>query len=501
MKILHTADWHLGATLADNRRYAEFRQFLNWLVQLIREQHIECLLVSGDIFDNSTPSIHAQELYYRFLADAGDAGCRTCILIGGNHDSPAFLNAPAGLLQRFSIHTVGSLPETMEDALFTLTDPSGKPCAVVCAIPYLRERDLSSVYRESWNPSGNPEQRFSEDSLHFTGSESIADHVQRVRRALHQTIHSIYQGAVQRRNSFPEEFRTVPILGMAHLFVVPGDELDIPQDPAAEPILGTLSAIPAGMIPPFDYLALGHIHQSYAIKGAPFIRYSGSPIPKTFAEANHHKHVILLDTEQQDLHPFPIEVPVFQKMATVSGDWEHIQDQLHKLIQLQESIWISVEYTGYAVMPDLPELTRELVRGTPAEILQCRNMHAMDDLKGPGRNQNIRPEDMTPEKVFCLKLETAEVPAEQRPELSNAFQEILNLVQTPSDAGTVGTEISHPAAPEDRKNNNAKGPVQTSEQKTFQTSPDAEQTTPWPSNPVTADAVSAPSVLQNVPER
>jgi len=67
MKILHTSDWHLGRTLYGRKRYEEGEAFLNWLAGLIEEENIDVLLVAGDVFDNSTPSNRAQELYYRFL--------------------------------------------------------------------------------------------------------------------------------------------------------------------------------------------------------------------------------------------------------------------------------------------------------------------------------------------------------------------------------------------------------------------------------------------------
>ena len=67
MKLLHTSDWHIGRALYGRKRYEEFEAFLNWLAELIEKENIDVLLVAGDVFDNSTPSNFAQELYYRFL--------------------------------------------------------------------------------------------------------------------------------------------------------------------------------------------------------------------------------------------------------------------------------------------------------------------------------------------------------------------------------------------------------------------------------------------------
>ena len=96
MKLLHTSDWHIGRTLYGRKRYAEFEAFLNWLADLIEREDIDVLLVSGDVFDNSTPSNYAQELYYGFLCRVAASSNRHVVVTAGNHDSPSFLNAPEG---------------------------------------------------------------------------------------------------------------------------------------------------------------------------------------------------------------------------------------------------------------------------------------------------------------------------------------------------------------------------------------------------------------------
>ena len=97
MKLLHTSDWHLGRMLYRQKRYEEFSLFLDWLLATIEEQQIDILLVSGDIFDTTTPSNMAQKLYYNFLSRLSATSCHSTVIIGGNHDSPTFLNAPKGL--------------------------------------------------------------------------------------------------------------------------------------------------------------------------------------------------------------------------------------------------------------------------------------------------------------------------------------------------------------------------------------------------------------------
>ena len=111
MKILHTSDWHIGRSLYGRKRYDEFSAFLDWLAEFIQAESVDALLVSGDVFDTSTPSNRAQELYYRFLCKVSASCCRHIVVIAGNHDSPSFLNAPKELLRALNVYVVGSITE------------------------------------------------------------------------------------------------------------------------------------------------------------------------------------------------------------------------------------------------------------------------------------------------------------------------------------------------------------------------------------------------------
>ena len=144
MKLLHTSDWHLGRSLYDRKRYNEFEAFLNWLIGFIADEKVDLLLVSG-VFDSTTPSNRAQELYYHFLGRLSATGCRHAVITGGNHDSPTFLDAPKNLLGALNIHVVGSATGNPEDEVFVLKDDDGKTEAIVCAVPFLRDRDIRTV--------------------------------------------------------------------------------------------------------------------------------------------------------------------------------------------------------------------------------------------------------------------------------------------------------------------------------------------------------------------
>jgi len=145
MKLLHTSDWHLGRSLYGRKRYEEFSQFLEWLTATIESENIDILLIAGDIFDTSIPSNRAQELYYRFLCHVSSSCCRHVVVIAGNHDSPSFLNAPKEILRVLNVYVVGAMTENIQNEVILLKDQKDRPQAMICAVPYLRDKDLRTI--------------------------------------------------------------------------------------------------------------------------------------------------------------------------------------------------------------------------------------------------------------------------------------------------------------------------------------------------------------------
>ncbi|PAM94495.1 exonuclease sbcCD subunit D, partial [Flavobacterium sp. IR1] len=98
MKILHTADWHIGKKLHKHDLSQDFELFIHWLTATIEKEKVDVLLVSGDVFDLANPSSEARKQYYRSLMELRRLDCKI-ILTGGNHDSPAMLDAPREILR------------------------------------------------------------------------------------------------------------------------------------------------------------------------------------------------------------------------------------------------------------------------------------------------------------------------------------------------------------------------------------------------------------------
>jgi len=152
MKLIHTSDWHLGQNFMFRQRACEHEQFLAWLHQTIKINMIDLLIVAGDIFDTATPPNYALKLYYQFLANLKDTPCRNVIIISGNHDSAAVLNAPKHVLKALNVHVVATAKSNLEDEIIFVKDEKNKLTSVVCAVPFLREQDLrKSIPGESWD--------------------------------------------------------------------------------------------------------------------------------------------------------------------------------------------------------------------------------------------------------------------------------------------------------------------------------------------------------------
>src|SRR6516165_2188382 len=156
LRILHTADWHLGQSFHGFDRDREHAIFLDWLVSIIRERRADALIITGDVFDSVNPSAGAQRRFFDFLAHAhAKAPSLQIIVIAGNHDAAARLEAPSGLFESLNIKAVGTVARdpagevNYEKFLIPLRDVSGSVIAIVIAAPFLRPADVPTVSESS----------------------------------------------------------------------------------------------------------------------------------------------------------------------------------------------------------------------------------------------------------------------------------------------------------------------------------------------------------------
>lgn len=398
MKLLHTSDWHIGRALYDRKRYAEHEAFLNWLATLIESEDIDVLLVAGDVFDNSTPSNRAQELYYRFLCRVTSAARRHVVVIAGNHDSPSFLNAPKELLKFLNIHVVGYAAENPDDELIVLSGQDGTPMAIFCAIPYLRDRDIRTA----------------------EAGESVEDKERKIVDGIKTHYRLVCETAEQKRALLGKH---IPIVAMGHLFAAGGQTID--GDGVRELYIGTLAQVKGDVFPDcIDYVALGHLHIPQRVGGSDFIRYSGSPLPIGFGEAEQGKSVALVEFSDGAPQVRNISVPPFQELKALRGDWQDVSRNIRELRDRKSSAWLEIAYEGDEIAADLQERLKEAINGTGMEILRVKNNRVMERaLRGESSEETL--DDLQVTDVFTRCLEAHEIPADQRPALINAYQEII----------------------------------------------------------------------------
>ncbi len=398
MKIIHTSDWHIGRSLYGRKRYQEHEAFLDWLAETIANEQIDALLVAGDVFDNSSPSNRAQELYYRFLCRVAGSDCRHVVVIAGNHDSPSFLNAPKNLLKFLNVHVVGSATEARGDEVLVLADAQGEAELIVCAVPYLRDRDIRTA--EAGETLEDKERKL---------VEGVINHYTEVCAAAERT-----------RSGLP---KPVPLIAMGHLFTAGGQTVE--GDGVRELYVGSLAHVASSIFPKtIDYLALGHLHVPQKVDNSEVMRYCGSPLPMGFGEAAQKKHVLRVEFTGQAPVVTGIPVPRFQALQRLSGDWQAIAARLQELKSAGSTAWLEIVYEGEELAGGLRERLEEITEDSGLEILRVKNNRVVERALS-AMNQEETLDDLDIVEVFARCLELHEVPEGQRAELLGAYREVL----------------------------------------------------------------------------
>jgi exonuclease SbcD len=304
-------------------RKEEHRQFLSWLLHTIKNEHIDVLVVAGDIFDVYAPSGAAQKLYYDFLAGLIKLeNGPEVFIVAGNHDSQHFLDAPAGILSKLKIHVISTVDtEKPEDFIFKIKCGTGETGLAVCAIPFLREKDLKVTVNARKSDGG--------DSLSAQYNKAAA-----------AFYHKVYNIA---------KTENIPVLMTGHFYLDGGKKSDDYSERTRE--IGNLQSLPAAMLPDADYYALGHLHNSQAVSGKNHIRYSGSPLQMSFSEAETEKFVVIAEFDAASAEKKPSirtePVPVWQELRQITGSPDTILEALKHIKESGRKVWLSVNVTEY----------------------------------------------------------------------------------------------------------------------------------------------------------
>ncbi|MDR2114849.1 MAG: exonuclease SbcCD subunit D C-terminal domain-containing protein [Planctomycetaceae bacterium] len=431
MRILHTSDWHLGQIWNGRSRKQESVAFLDWLLELLKSQSVDVLIVAGDIFDTGTPGPESQMLYYRFLQQVSSV-CRATVIIAGNHDSPAFLDAPKILLRELNIYVIGIAGQA-EDEIIVVNNSDQEPAMIIAAVPFLRDRDIRI--------SETGESSEEKENQCIVG---IRRHYEQVCAAA-ETI---------RRNIN----RTIPLVVTGHLFVAGGKTSERVRDIH----VGTLGQLGNDIFPnEIDYLALGHLHIPQTVAHQTSRRYSGSPIPMSFDEAGQKKFVFHVDFDGRTPTVEPISVPVFSKIVRIEGDFEKICETLtdpelqNKLPEtaVESDIFVEIICTGTQPEPDLIRKINDIVTevnetifAKKEKIIVIRIRYDRFATSTPLRTAAPEKlEDLNPVIIFERLLENVHKKdekniSERKNELMLAYKEILDACYLHTE---IDTEINN----------------------------------------------------------
>jgi len=422
IRILHTSDWHLGASLENAAREEEHRRLLEWMLATLRQGRFDVLIVAGDVFQYAQPSAEAQRLYYRFLARVGvETDVRQVVVVGGNHDSASRLDAPREVLDVLNVHVVGGIggeSSQWERCLCPVHDTEGRVSAVVVAVPFIHEFRLGvrTTFRS-----------------HAEIAEEFREAFSRLYRELADMAEARYPG--------------VPLVATGHLTCLgaqPGDYgTEIHQ-------VGTIGALPGAIFDPrFEYVALGHVHRMFPIEGTR-ARYSGSPLPMNVVEARSPRYVIEveIDADKAPGERASVqkhEVPRFREIVELKGPIDDVISRLHKLhsdCPLPPFVYVELEVDQY-LLDGAQRVTEALdahaaaIRPRVVDVRQRVRGRDEDAEKDASASRGLR--DLRPEEVF-LRLCRSRLSGEPDEALLTAFRSVASMLDA-QDAPEASCEV------------------------------------------------------------
>lgn len=409
MKILHTSDWHLGSSLHDRKRYEESRRFFDWLIEIIIREKIDVLLVAGDIFDTSTPSNRAQELYYLFLNRVAKIPGLQVVVTSGNHDSPSLLNAPKALLRQLRIQVIGSIPEDITDEVLVLHDNDGFPSLIVCAVPFLRDKDVRTA----------------------EPGEGIDEKSRNLRNGIEEHYRQVFELANLIRLKLGKD---IPIVAMGHLLLQ--DSLSYDDDGVRDLHFGNLVGISPNTIDfGFDYIALGHLHSPSDKDENSSIQYCGSPLPMNFRRDGQEKKVIIIDfSRDRERNIRSVRIPCFRELREVTGSAMEVEAEIQNLCRDKGlcrdglKVWVEVKINSVFGTASVLNRIQELVRNSIVEVLMIEDRSLTDQaLREMEKGENLP--DLDEGEVFTRCLAAHDIHEDDQADLRHLFHEILIEIQ------------------------------------------------------------------------
>ncbi|MDR0225153.1 MAG: exonuclease subunit SbcD [Burkholderiaceae bacterium] len=414
MRLLHTSDWHLGQHFMGKSRQAEHAALIAWLLEQVDARSVDAVLIAGDLFDTGAPPSYARELCNQLVVGLHAKGV-ALVLLGGNHDSVATLEESRELLARLDTTVIAALDtparHVVELAPRHPADRSAEPGCLVCALPFLRPRDL----------------------VLSQAGQSAEQKQQALQLAIQDCYQQVYTAALQRREALG---RSLPIVATGHLTTVGASS----SESVREIYVGSLDAFPTAAFPPADYVALGHIHQPQKVGGLEHIRYSGSPIALSFDEARQAKQVLLVDLGPEGLQAVtPLAVPCWQPMASISASLDALPARMkaaatdHGALP-DRPLWLEVVVEQDDYLAQLTERVEALAQDLPVELLRVRRQRGRSAPAMAAREgESLR--DISPDEVFSRRLAQESLEPALAQALTRRYRAVVQGLAGDTEAG------------------------------------------------------------------
>ncbi len=406
IRILHTADWHLGQTFFGYDRTQEHEHFLDWLAGVLTKNKIDVLIVAGDVFDVSNPSAASQRMFYRFIHRVTTENPRLqLVVVAGNHDSAARLESPLPLLQEMRTEIKGIVRKQngkidYEHLLVELKNAAGEVEALCLAVPFLRQGDYPVVETE-----GNPY------------AEGVKELYAR-----------LLKYALKKRTDGQA------LVAVGHLLAT-GSEI-AEKDHSERIIIGGLESVsPESFSEQIVYTALGHIHKAQRVSGRENIRYAGSPLPMSFAEKHYHHGVVKVTLDEgwaveiEKLEYTPL-VRLLSIPATEAAAPDEVLDELRglELPEDEPMPYLEVKVKLSEPEPMLRQQVEEILEGKPVRLARIVSFYRQA-AEGSVEEEVLTAglQEMNPLQIVKATFENS-YQTEMPEELVNLFQEACRTI-------------------------------------------------------------------------
>ncbi len=353
MKILHTADWHVGKTLRRRPRLEETANVLSDVVRIAADEEVDVVLVCGDVFDQFAPSAEAERVAYQTLLQLRETGSEV-LVIPGNHDNAKRFAAIEQLTDAAGIRVVPEVRRPQAGGLIEIPSRDGKQIAQVATLPWVSERSLVGA-EEMMGLEEDPNKAYAEE----------------LPRLLTVLCSSFDAGKVH--------------LLAAHVFVggarIGGGEREL--------TIGDLFAITAASLPTTpQYIALGHVHRPQEVPAAAVpARYAGSLLQLDFGEREQEKSVVLVSVDPgKPAKTKTVALTGGRQLLDIAGTLEELRE-----MQVDPEAFLRVMLRCDGPAPGLAEEVREIL---PAALEVRLDYERAAGEHEPGEQGRLKPREL-----------------------------------------------------------------------------------------------------------